>query len=194
MIEIGFSGPFGEGEGPDFDSGALGMAITRGLLQSYGGELRFATVRPGRYRYDIELPSVGTGGNEDGVGVGTMGALRGTLTALLVEPELAVQRRLLGLFGEGNHRLVPVAGVEEAVDLCEKMRFDVLFCSVRPEGGTWAELFQRTHHRVPYFVLLEEEEETEAAELLEGTTATRLRKPLEEAEVKALMERISERS
>lgn len=193
MIEIGFSGPFGEGEGPDFHSGALGMAITRGLLQSYGGELRFATARPGRYRYDIELPSLGVSGSEEGGGLAGLNAQKGTLTALLVEPELAVQRRLLGLFGEGNHRLVPVGGMEEAVDLCEKMRFDVLFCSARPEGGTWAELFQRTHHRVPYFVLLEEGEETEAAELLEGTTAMRLRKPVGEEELATLLEKISER-
>lgn len=180
MIEIEFSGPFGEGEGPDFSSAALGLAITRGLLQSYGGELSFATIRPGRYRYDVELPSLSANPSEEFAAELPYASQRTTLTALLVEPDIQTQRRLLAIFGELNHRLIPVTNIEDAADLAEKLRFDIVLSSSRPEGGTWAELFQRIHHRCSHFALLSEDAGSEPADLLEGPASTLLRKPIEE--------------
>jgi len=193
MIELEFSGPFGEGEGPDFSGSALGLAITRGLLQSYGGEVRFATIRAGRYRYDVELPSLNASPSEDYSAALPYSAQRGIVTALLVDPEMQTQRKMLSIFGEMNHRLIPVGNIEEAADLAEKVRFDIVFASARPEGGTWADLFHRVHHRTPHFALLSESAEEQSAEILEGTASSMLRKPVEEADVIALIERIQQR-
>jgi C4-dicarboxylate-specific signal transduction histidine kinase len=194
MIEIEFSGPFGEGEGPDFSGSALGMAITRGVLQSYGGELRFKTLRAGRYRYDVELPSLSASPAEEFANSLPFGAQRGLLTALLVEPEIVTQRRMLAIFGDLNQRLVPVANIGEAADIAEKIRFDVVFASARPEGGTWVELFHRIHHRTPHFVLLSESASEADSDLLTGTSSTMLQKPLKEEAIVALIERLQQGS
>lgn len=193
MIELEFSGPFGEGEGPDFSGSALGLAITRGLLQSYGGEVRFTTIRAGRYRYDVELPSLNASPSEEFSAALPFSPQRGMITALLVEPEMQSQRKMLAIFGELNHRLIPVSNIEEAADLAEKARFDIVFASARPDGGTWAELFHRIHHRTPHFVLLSESAEDQSAEILEGTASSMLRKPVEEADILGLITRMQQR-
>lgn len=190
MIEIEFSGPFGDGEGPDFSGSALGLAIIRGLLQSYGGEVRFTTIRAGRYRYDVELPTLNSSPLEDFATALQFAPQRGTITALLVEPEEQSQRRLLSIFGELNHRLIPVTNIEEAADLAEKMHFDIVFASVSPEGGTWAELFQKVHHRTPHFVLLSESADEQNTDLLDGSSSSMLRKPVEESDIVGLIARI----
>jgi len=192
MIEIEFSGPFGEGEGPDFSGSALGLAITRGLLQSYGGEVRFTTIRAGRFRYDVELPSLNSSPSEDFSTAVQFAPQRGMITALLVEPEIQSQRKMLAIFGELNHRLIPVSNIQEAADLAEKVRFDIVFSSAMPEGGTWAELFQKVHHRTPHFALLSESAEEQSFELLEGTSSSMLRKPVEEKDIMSLLERIQQ--
>jgi CheY-like chemotaxis protein len=117
---------------------------------------------------------------------------RGTITALLVEPELQAQRRMLSIFGELNHRLIPVSNIEEAADLAEKMRFDIVFASASPEGGTWAELFHKVHHRTPHFALLSESAEEQSTELLEGSSSSMLRKPVEESDILTLLEKIQQ--
>lgn len=194
VIEIEFSGPFGEGMGPDFEGAALGMAISRGLLQSHGGEIRFTTMRAGRYRYEVELPSLSSSPTEELGDRMKPAPQRGQVTALLVEPETQAQRRLLAIFGELNHRLIIVSNIEEAADLVEKLRFDVVFSSARPEGGTWSELFHRIHHRTPHFVLMSESAEVQSADILDGTSSSMLRKPVDEAEILGLLERLEQNS
>ncbi len=194
VIEIEFSGPFGEGMGPDFEGAALGMAISRGLLQSHGGEIRFTTMRAGRYRYEVELPSLSSSPTEELGDRMKPAPQRGQVTALLVEPETQAQRRLLAIFGELNHRLVIVSNIEEAADLVEKLRFDVVFSSARPEGGTWSELFHRIHHRTPHFVLMSESAEVQSADILDGTSSSMLRKPVDEMEILGLLDRLQKHS
>jgi DNA-binding NtrC family response regulator len=148
-------------------------------------------MRAGRFRYEAELPSLMTAqAAEDFGGAIEFSGARGQLTAMLVEPERQSQRRLLALFGEMNHRLVPVTNIEEAADLAERMRFDVVFASTRPEGGTWTELFHRLHHRTPHFVVLSEGTEEQGAELIDGSSAIMMKKPVEPDELRALIGRL----
>lgn len=197
MIEITFTGPFGDGEGPDFNASALGLAISRGLLQSHGGDVRFVTQRPGHYRYEVELPSLTTNPLDDSSSFATSPNGQGQLTALLVEPDLQSQRRVLSIFGELNHRLIPVSSVEEAADLAEKVRFDLVLSSTRPEGGTWAELFHRVHHRTPHFTVMSESaaspESDPSSALLDGRSASMIPKPVEERDLAQLISRLEQR-
>lgn len=194
VIEIEFSGPFDDGLGPDFEEAALGMAISRGLLQSHGGEIRFTTMRAGRYRYEVELPSLSSSPAEELGDRMKPAPQRGQVTALLVEPETQAQRRFLAIFGELNHRLIIVNTIEEAADLVEKLRFDVVFASARPEGGTWSELFHRVHHRTPHFVLMSESAAVQSADILDGTSSSMLRKPVDEGEILGLLDRLQQLS
>lgn len=197
MIEIVFTGPFGDGEGPDFNASALGLAISRGLLQSHGGDVRFVTQRPGHYRYEVELPSLTSNPLDDPSTFAVSTSGHGQLTALLVEPDPQSQRRVLSIFGELNHRLVPVSSVEEAADLAEKVRFDLVLTSTRPEGGTWAELFHRVHHRTPHFAVMSESaaspESDPSSNLLDGRSASMLPKPVEERDLAQLLARLENR-
>jgi signal transduction histidine kinase len=196
MMEIEFSGPFGDGEGPDFSAAALGLAICRGLVQSHGGDVRFVTVRPGHFRYETELPSLSAALAEESAGHAPGGS-HGELTVLLVEPEPQSQRKLLTIFGDLEHRLVPVASIQEASDLAERMRFDLVLASTRPEGGTWAELFHRVHHRAPHFAVMTESasmQEGEAgANLIDGQSATLIAKPVEEGDIARLLAQLERR-
>lgn len=197
MVEIVFTGPFGEGEGPDFSAAALGMAISRGLLQSHGGDVRFVTQRPGHYRYEVELPSLSSHAVDESSNFAASSSSSGQLTALLVEPDQQAQRRVLAIFGELNHRLIPVSSVEEAADLAEKLRFDLVLSSTRPEGGTWAELFHRVHHRTPHFTVMSESaaspESDPSSNLLDGRSASMIPKPVEERDLAQLLARLEQR-
>jgi signal transduction histidine kinase len=197
MIEISFTGPFGEGEGPDFSATALGLAVSRGLLQSHGGDVRFVTIRPGHYRYEAELPSLSANVLDEGSGGLTASSIQGQLTALLVEPDRQTQRRILSIFGELNHRLIPVSSLEDAADLAEKVRFDLVLSSTRPEGGTWAELFHRVHHRTPHFAVMSESAalaEDGGNDLLDGRSASMIPKPVQQHDIAQLLGRLEQRN
>jgi len=140
----------------------------------------------------VELPSLNSSPSEDFSTAVQFAPQRGMITALLVEPEIQSQRKMLAIFGELNHRLIPVSNIQEAADLAEKVRFDIVFSSAMPEGGTWAELFQKVHHRTPHFALLSESAEEQSFELLEGTSSSMLRKPVEEKDIMSLLERIQQ--
>ncbi len=197
IVEIVFTGPFGDGEGPDFNATSLGLAISRGLLQSHGGDVRFVTQRPGHYRYEVELPSLNSNHLDDNSTFATATSPQGQLTALLVEPDPQSQRRVLSIFGELNHRLIPVSSLEEAADLADKVRFDLVISSTRPEGGTWAELFHRVHHRTPHFAVMSESaagtEGDPTASLLDGRSASMIPKPVEERDIAQLLSRLEQR-
>jgi signal transduction histidine kinase len=202
MVEIEFSGPLDEAEGPDFSRTALGLAIARGLLQSHGGDVRFAPLLRGRYRYETELPCLGTASG-DPTASDSPAASEGELTVLLVEPDAASQRRVLAMFGELPHRLVPVSGMEEAIEFSEKIRFDLILCSSRPEGGNWTELFHRVHHRTPHFTVMSEGMGlTDAANsgasaeqsLLDGRSASMISKPVEREELLRLLSGLEAKS
>ncbi|MDX2269534.1 MAG: hypothetical protein NW208_15635 [Bryobacter sp.] len=200
VVEIEFSGPYAEGEGPDFDSHALGLAISRGLVQSHGGDIRFSVLRPGRFRYETELPCLSTPNGEDTEGA--EGAKEeGEFTVLLVEPEENARRRVLSLFAEMPHRLVPVSSIDDAVEFAEKIRFDLVLSSLRPEGGVWTELFHRIHHRAPHFAVMSESIRggeapdspdddpalKAAANLLDGRSASMIAKPVERADLDRIL-------
>jgi signal transduction histidine kinase len=95
------------------------------------GQMRFSLVAPESCRIEIEFPLM-----ED---VPEAGAGRGcrsgrALTMLVVEPDAARRRALVKGVSERDHRVVPVTGAEEALDLAQRFRFDVVFCSSHLPG------------------------------------------------------------
>lgn len=150
MVEIAASAP---AEGEMAPSDALGIEICRGIVRSFGGELRTGGTGSS-LRFEIELMPDGREPAAAESAPGADAAERQVHNILLVEPEPAQQRTLVLLLGERGHRVVPVATAEEAVDLAHRMSFNILIASVQLPGMNWLALFEKVRPLVDGFVLL----------------------------------------
>jgi CheY-like chemotaxis protein len=110
------------------------------------------------------------------------------MTALVMEPDETVQRQLLALMTSRNYRVVPVRSADEGIDLAQRMRFEVAFCSVRLPGLNWVELYDRVHSQVGAFVLVADGYDPELALSFRGEGRFVLSKPIEEAQLDRILE------
>jgi len=199
LVEIAYparSSEFQRTDGLDSDhagSGALGLGVCRGIVQSHGGEFRVVHVSSTQARFDIELPVVET--RRLGVASGTepQGGSR-QLTVLIVEPDNSIQRQLVQLLGVRGDRVVPVSSAEEGADLAQRMRFDMAICAVRLPGLNWVEFFERVRNQVGGFVLVTDGVDTDLARAFQGGEGFVLSKPIDEAEVHRICRMIEERA
>ena len=77
-----------------------------------------------------------------------------------------------------GYRAIPVTTAEEGLDLCEKIRFDWVFCAERVGRLGGLEIYQRLQHRVNQFVLLTNEDQgTPPPELSMNGSLAMLRRP-----------------
>ena len=53
---------------------------------------------------------------------------------MLLEPDETSQRQLLTMLTSRGYRVVPVSTPEIALDLAQRLRFDIVFCSIRLPG------------------------------------------------------------
>ena len=155
LIDIGYSARMTVPDPlADAQSGAaLGLGVARSIIQSHGGDLRFDRPSPTTCRFNVELPRVDTGDSATARD-GRLSLQR--MTMLLVEPDAAAQRQAVAAFGSRGHRVVPVKAPEEAQDLVQRVRFDVVICSSRLPGLNWVTFYQRVQAHVDAFILLTE--------------------------------------
>lgn len=189
-ISYGSAAPESEKEDPfrelhSFEAGALGLGVCRGIIQTHGGEIRLT--RPGSQvaRFDVELPMARS--KQDGRPEATKARRAGRLlTMLLVEPDAPTQRQLVTAFSTRNYRVVPISAAEEAVDLAQRLRFDVAMCSVRLPGMNWVEFFNRVREKVSTFVLITDGYDQDMARAFENGEGHILSKPLQDADLDRL--------
>jgi CheY-like chemotaxis protein len=156
VVEVTFGCP--EGARDPFvpqaatEPGDLGLAVVRGILRSHGGDARFS--RAGRSCcIEVDLPSA----EPPTVAPRHVGSSRRsgrTLTTLVMDPEPLRQRQLVQELARRDHRVVPVARTEEALDLVGRVRFDLVVCSARVPGLNWVEFLERTREQVGAYVLI----------------------------------------
>ncbi|HET8546975.1 MAG TPA: GAF domain-containing protein, partial [Bryobacteraceae bacterium] len=151
LLTIDYSSP-GESPATRFkangaSSGGLGLQVCRAILQTHGGELRIHDAPP-LTRLEIEIPLQEQKQQAEEPEEGRPRPSR-QITALIVEPEVTVQRRLMALLAERGHRSVPVSTAEDGLDLSHRLKFDVVFCAVRLAGLNWVELRQKVRRHVP---------------------------------------------
>jgi signal transduction histidine kinase/CheY-like chemotaxis protein len=178
-------------DGDPAGSGALGLGVCRGIIQSHGGEFRVVRVSPSQARFDVELPLVDTG---QGGGSGEFTEAGRQLTVLVVEPDTKVQRQLVQLLGTRGDRVVPVSSAEEGVDIVQRLRFDMVICAVRLPGLNWVEFFERVRRQVGGLVLLSDGFNNEFGPAFTGSEAFMLNKPVNEAELQRICRSIEERA
>ena len=162
------------------ETGALGLAVCRGVLRGLEGDIRY-TGAPPLSRIEVTLPLASPDAEE--AVAGENGGTASRLTLIAVEPDQAVARRLLALVAERGHRAVLVPSGEEAVALIEAFRFDALLCDVRLPGMTWAELFERIRGRVRTCVLLTEGVDADLAREVGQEAGLVIGKPVSGAEL-----------
>ncbi|HLY19050.1 MAG TPA: GAF domain-containing protein [Bryobacteraceae bacterium] len=192
LVEIGFSGakgadPFvtGQEEGP----GGAGLAICRSLITGHGGEIRLVQQAAADPTFQVALPcavrertsgAAAENGRESGQ----------TLTALVIEPAEATQMQLRGLLAVRGYRVVPVNSSDEGLDLAQRLRFDVIFCSAHAPGLNWVETSEQLKPRVGGFVLLSDAFNAELAADFAGDRRFVLAKPVDEKQLDRVLEAI----
>jgi CheY-like chemotaxis protein len=110
------------------------------------------------------------------------------MTALVIEPDEAMQRQILALLSGHGYRVVPVSNSDTGLDLAHRMRFDAAFCSVHAPGLNWVELSERMHARVGGFILLSDGYDAELAADFEGDGRFVLAKPVQEKELERVLQ------
>jgi CheY-like chemotaxis protein/uncharacterized protein YigA (DUF484 family) len=182
LTEISFSAPH-QLSGAD-DSAAAVLGVTRSVVAGHGGELRLVRNPQSEPRFEIELPLAFK--ERPAPPTSATGPARDSarrLTALIIEPDEAAQRQLLAMLSARGCRVVPVNNADTGLDLAQRLRFDLAFCSVHSPGLNWVELSERLQARVDGFVLLSDGYDAELAADFEGEGRLVLPKPFQEQEL-----------
>jgi CheY-like chemotaxis protein len=173
-------------------SQALGLHVSRAIVESHGGTLQYLAPEPGTSAFQICLPLYEPA--QAGLPASEMSkAPPRQLTTLLIEPDASALRKLLAGISSRGHRAVPVSNAEEAVELCHRLKFDVAFCSIRLPGMNWVDFFHKVRTEISSFVLVAERQDPELNRSFRGTEGYVITKPIDESEVQKVIATIEER-
>jgi CheY-like chemotaxis protein len=190
-VEIGYSAPSSAfAPGPFAPDPFAGLGVCQGIIRGHGGDLQFRAVA-GTCQFEIHLPL--TGGAEENATPAAAGLARSILTLMLVDPDPAGQRQVLGLLSVRGHRVVPVP-LEEAADLAQRLRFDAVLWAIRPSGTRWNEFQDRIRAHVPTFALMSDGYDPDLARRLEDAGGFLLSRPIQESELDEVLGKIEVRS
>jgi CheY-like chemotaxis protein len=182
VVEIAFTAP----QEPALRAGdtASLLSVTRSVIAGQGGEARLA-LRSGQDPcFEIEFPiaqervTVAAGPSRD---------LSRRLTAMVIEPDEAVQRQLSSMLAAQGCRVVPIDNADTALELSQRMRFDLAFCSVHAPGLNWVELSERMQPRIGGFALLSDRYDPELSADFEGPGRFVLPKPLQAPDLERVL-------
>ncbi|HUB31673.1 MAG TPA: GAF domain-containing protein [Bryobacteraceae bacterium] len=186
LIEITFTGPPVSNKPGDAAS-VLGVA--RSVIAGHGGEVRLIEKNNSDPRFEIELPITG---GQRGAAAAAPPAAAGKpasavpLTALVIEPDEATLNHLVGQLSARGARAVPVENADKGLELTQRMRFDLAFCSVHAPGLNWVELSERMQPRVGAFVLISDRYDPELAADFETGNRFVVARPVREAELERI--------
>jgi len=197
LVEIAYPtrAPETRGDSTDGDhtgSGALGLGVCRGIIESHGGEFRVVRTAPGQARFDIELPVIEA--RQSGSGNSQISEAIRQLTVMVVEPDNKVQRQLVEMLGERGDRVVPVSSAEEGLDIVERLRFDMVICAVRLPGLNWVQFCERVRLRVGGFVLLTDAFNSDVGRAFRNSEGYVLSKPVDETELHRICRAIEDKT
>ena len=192
LVEISFSSP-SDLRKPEDTAAVLG--VTRGVVAGHGGEVRMIEKNNTDPRFEVELPSVAKDRFAPAPAPAAAAPRETTrnMTALVIEPDEAVQRQLLALLSARGFRVVPATNTDTGLDMAQRLRFDAAFCSLHAPGLNWVELSERMHSRVSGFILLSDGYDAELTADFEGDGRFVLPKPIQEDELQRILRLIEPR-
>ena len=162
-------------------AGDLGLDVCKSILSGHGGEMRISSAGQ-QTIVEVELPCLPPEQLPADVPPSEPAQSGRNWTALLLEPEEFVERRLVEWLSNRGYRVVPVRSSEEGLDLVQRMRFEVVFCSTRLTGLNWVEFFDRVRGRVGAFGLLAEAFSQDLSTHFRGEGRFVLHKPIEQSQ------------
>ncbi len=184
LIEISFTA---RAERRKAEETAAVLGVTRSVIGGHGGEVRLIEKSNTDPRFEVELPvsikERTISGPPVAVSGGRIREFAKRMTALVIEPDEATQRQILGLLAARGFRVVPVDNSDTGLELAQRMRFDAAFCSVHAPGLNWVELSERMHSRTGGFILLSDGYDAELQADFEGDGRFVLAKPVQETEL-----------
>jgi len=183
LVEIVFTAP-SQTRNPEEVAAVLGL--TRSVIAGHGGEVRLIEKNNADPRFEVELPAIA----KERVPVPAVVVANGhglevsrQMTVLVIEADDSAQRQVLALLATRGCRVVPVNNSDTGLDLSQRMRFDIVFCSVHAPGLNWVELSERMSARIGCFILLSDGYDSELAADFEGEGRFVLAKPVQEPEL-----------
>jgi signal transduction histidine kinase len=188
LVEIAFTGPPVSRKAGE---AAAVLGVTRSVIAGHGGEVRLIEKNNADPRFEIDLPLTA---KERISPAAIAAAARGrasdaarTMTALVIDNEESSQRQLLALLSARGFRVVPVDNADTGLELAQRMRFDLAFCSIHAPGLNWVELSERMYSRVGAFVLVSDRHDSELAADFEGDRSFVLARPIQETELERVL-------
>ena len=175
-------------------SAGLGLAVCKGLIESHGGSIRVINSPGQTTTFEIEYPLSVFSLEQAASGLAGRPARQGMpagLTALVIDEDRHVQDSLLSLLSDRRYRVITVSSAEEALDLAERVRFDLVLCEVRLRGISGIELYKRLQHQIRSFVFLTTDAfHADLREMFSEHNQAVLGKPFTSADVERLLEEI----
>jgi signal transduction histidine kinase len=163
--------------------------VCHALVQGHAGELRL--LRDGEVnKAEIDLPLYHP--TTIGFDESTLPARKASrkLTALVVEPDPVLQRKIVAFLAGREHRAIPVDAFDAGVEAVQRFRFDLVLCADRISGSTWVEFFQRVRRKVGSFVLITDIDQFETSPAFKSGEALALRRPVDDSELDSLLKTI----
>lgn len=111
------------------------------------------------------------------------------MTAIVIEPDLAVQRTFVMWMSQKGHRTIPVGSAEEAIDLVQRVKCDMVACTARMPGFAWLTFYERVREHTDGFVLLLDE--GEIGHSFASGEGYVLRKPLSESDFDRVLDAVT---
>jgi GAF domain-containing protein len=190
LVEIAFTGP---SQSRKAEETAAVLGVTRSVIAGHGGEVRLVEKSNAEPRFEVELPALARERISPAVLAATDGHATDfsrRMTALVIEPDEAAQRQILGVLASRGYRVVPVANSDTGLELAQRMRFDAAFCSVHAPGLNWVELSERMQGRVGGFILVSDGYDPELSADFEGDGRFVLPKPIQEPDLERILRAI----
>jgi len=187
LVEIVFTAP-PQSRNPEEVAAVLGL--TRSVIAGHGGEVRLIEKNNADPRFEVELPAIAKERPSASAAAATNGYIQEVsrrMTVLVIEPEETAQRQVLSLLSTRGCRVVPVNNSDTGLELAQRMRFDMAFCSVHAPGLNWVELSERMYSRVGCFILLSDGYDAELSADFEGEGRFVLAKPVQEMDLQRVL-------
>ncbi|HUP03460.1 MAG TPA: GAF domain-containing protein [Bryobacteraceae bacterium] len=182
VVEIAFTAPPEPPERAVETASLLG--VTRSVIAGHGGEARLASRSGQDPCFEVEFP---VAQERVTVAAGPTRDVSRRLTAMVIEPDEGAQRQLLAQLSAQGCRVVPMNNADTALELSQRMRFDLVFCSVHAPGLNWVELSERMQPSISAFALLADRYDAELSADFEGAGRFVLPKPVQAAALERVL-------
>jgi CheY-like chemotaxis protein len=182
VVEIAFTAP----PEPPYRAGETAslLGVTRSVIAGHGGEARLVVKSGQDPCFEVEFPIAQ---ERVTVAAGPARDPSRRITAMVIEPEEAAQRQLSALLTAQGCRVIPLDNADAGLELVQRMRFDLAFCSVHAPGLNWVELSERMQARIGGFALLSDHYDAELSADFEGPSRFVLPKPVQEQDLERVL-------